>query len=153
MFVEGFEKEAGLKHWATAAMMAASPSKAKASSSVMDALKTTGSAVQKTQIGQQASANVNQYLKKAQNIKLFGNSGGERVAGASAGASAAAKSRAKPSLYLKDGNKLELDYGKFRGSADPKGLKANYDIGKGFNAEASHSGGENKASLFWKKDF
>lgn len=152
MFTEGFEKEAGFKHFLTAALMAASPAKAHASSSVADALKTTGRALQNTDIGKQTSSNVNQYLKKAQNIKLFGNAPAA-ASGAGAAAGSAVKSGGGPSLSIRDGKQLQLNYGKFQGTADAKEVKANYDLGKGFSVGGSRVGRENKAGVLWKKDF
>lgn len=151
MFTEGFEKHAGLKHILTAAMMAASPAKAHAAGSAADALKTGLRAAQNTQTGQQVTSNVSQYLKKAQKIKLLGSS--TPTPSASGLSTAAQQSSKGANLYLKDGKQLQFDYGRFSAAAKPKEVRADLDLGKGFGIGASKSGGENKAGVFWKKEF
>lgn len=151
MFVEGFEKEAGLKHLALAGMLAVSPAKAHARTG--DMLKTVGGALQKTEVGQGVKATADNYLRKAQNIHLWGKSGQGAAASAGAGGAAGSKATSSPNLYLKDAKRLQLDYGKFSGSAEPGGIKANYNLGKGFSAEGAVSGGERRAGISFKREF
>lgn len=149
MFAEGFEKHAGLKHLALAGMMAASPAKAAARSN--DALKTVANAAKQTEVGKAVTGKANEYLKRAQNIKLFGKNDVSRVGG---GTQSAVARSSGPNLSIRDGNRLSYNHGSFEASLDHKGAaKAKYNVNKNWGAEAVAQGGERKAGVFFKKDF
>lgn len=152
MFARGFEKEAGLKHWATAAAIAASPMKGHAGAK--DMLNTVGRAAKQTEVGRQVTSKANEYLKRAQNVRLFGK--GPEGAGKAAG-SAKVGGRAGgrgPDLSIRDGNRLQYTHGGFEASLDHRGgAKARYQLSKNWGAEAEARGGERKAGVFFKKEF
>lgn len=151
MFTDGFEKEAGLKHLALAGMMAASPAKAHGKSG--DMLKTVGNAARQTQVGKSVASKANEYLKRAQNVKLIGRGGEAAAEGGKASANSARK--AGPNLSIRDGNRLSYNHGSFEASLSHRGdAKAKYNISKNWGAEAEASGGgERRAGVFFKKDF
>lgn len=152
MFTLSFSKTAGLKHWATAAMIAASPVKAHAhdmASTVGKALETTA---RSTQTGRNVEHNVNKYLQRAGNIRLFGKEKAAETAGKSV-AQSAKKTGPDLAVNIKDGNRLQADYGKFTAHVKPGEAKAQYNVSPTTNVSATSSGGEKKFMLGYNKSF
>ena len=152
MFTEGFEKVAKLKHLALAGLIAASPMKAKADmvGSVGDAVRKS---VEHTAPVKNATETVNKYLKKAQNVRLFGKSQEPATKATAAVAAKATKPGPSANLSLKDGNRLELEYGNLKGTLTPGEARARYDVNDRWNVEASKSGGEQRLMAGYKKEF
>ena len=148
MFHAGFEKEAGLKHWLTAAAIAGTPMKAKA-----DMASTLKDAVGKTQIGREVSSNANKAVDKLRSVRLFGEKAATSAGGkVTSNASSAAKS-AKPSLDIKDGNSLEFKYNKFKARAKPGETAAELELPKGAKMTLADRGGNKSFSVGFEKEF
>ena len=145
MFSAGFEKEAGIKHWLTAAAMSGMPMKAKSdmASSVRDA-------VSKTSIGREISANANSAVNKLRSVRLMGGGASASAAGK---ASAAVTKSHGPSLDLKDGNTLELKYNKFKAKAKPGERSAELELPKGAKMTVADRGGNKSFSVGFEKEF
>lgn len=123
MFTAGFEKEAGLKHWITAGLMAATPTKSKA-----DMVGTLRNALGKTELSRSIGKNLEEHAEKLKSLRLLGRqqrAAAQKGAG-KAGAAAASKGYA---LDLKDGNKLQLSYDKYKIHAKPGEVGATADLG------------------------
>lgn len=116
-----------------------------------DALSALGSAVQKTQTGQQVQGAVNNYLKKAQNINLLGSSP-TQAANATAGAATAQKA-APVSLSVKNGNTLELNKGNFQSSLSRGGAQSKYNLGGGFGLQANMNSKGKSIGAFFQRSF
>lgn len=145
-FCGGFEKEAKLKHWLAAAALAGSPAKAKAGENMAESV---GKAVRATSAGRALESNVNKAVEKARNIKLFGG----ESAGVGKGGGAASAQKAKPSLSLHDGSKLQLDYGKFHARAKRGETGASFDLSKTTKIDVADNGREKSFRIGFEKDF
>ena len=161
MFVVGFEKESGVKHWLTAAALAASPVKAKAGGDMASKVR---EAFSKTQIGREISHSANNQLgraaEKLKSIRLFGEEAASAAPVAAKGAHGASVAKAveetkkaKPTLDLKDGNTLEFGYKKFKARAKPGATEFDYELPKGAKMTVADRGGEKSFSVGFEKEF
>lgn len=138
LFLQGFMKTADLNNMAN----------------------TTGRALKQTQTGQSMMQTGEKLLKnntmlnKARSINLLG--GGPSPASQTIPQGTNIAQRAtmpKPSLSIKDANRLQLDAGKFQASLSNKGLNASMGLGGGLSLGASQKGSSRSAGIFFKKEF
>jgi len=128
---------------------------------VANIVNTVGRAAKQTQTGQQLiqagqdTLKSNPMLKKLRNINILG--------GATATSTAAAPQIMKtvqpvskiprPSLSIKDANRLEFNMGRFTATAGRQGLNAQLGLGGGLGLNASQRGGERYAGFMFRKEF